>query len=49
MFSLTPIVTAVIAFAVCSLMGYPFIPYLKKLKYVEKNSQKNLYKSKKVW
>ena len=33
MFSLTPIVTAVIAFAVCSLMGYPFIPYLKKLKY----------------
>ncbi len=29
----TPIFAAVIAFAVCALMGFPFIPYLRRLKY----------------
>lgn len=33
MTNFTPIFTALIAFAVCGLMGFPFIPYLRKLKY----------------
>ncbi len=33
MSNLTPIVSAIISFAVCFAMGFPFIPYLKKLKF----------------
>ncbi len=33
MTNLMPIVSAVVAFAVCYIMGYPFIPYLRKLKF----------------
>ena len=33
MTNFTPIFTALIAFAACGLMGFPFIPYLRKLKY----------------
>lgn len=33
MTNLTPIFSAVVAFAVCWIMGYPFIPYLRKLKF----------------
>ncbi len=33
MTNFTPIFTALIAFAACGLMGFPFIPYLRRLKY----------------
>lgn len=31
--SFEPIVSAIVAFAVCAVMGIPFIPYLRRLKY----------------
>ncbi len=31
--SFEPIISAIVAFAVCAVMGIPFIPYLRKLKY----------------
>ena len=33
MLNITPVIAAIVSFAVCAAMGIPFIPYLRKLKY----------------